>query len=383
MSTIPQVVCGVIPPHILKRVAESPGHDARQDARATLDHLAELASGRTCTLLETPAAAPRAAAGRPRKRRRVFDARHRFRVPGDLVMHESKPRSADVEATEAWHGSGATYDFFFQLFRRSSIDGRGMSLDSTVHYGIGFENALWNGRQMVYGHADGRLFTRFTASVDVIAHELTHGITQHAASLGYHGQTGALNEHLSDAFGIMVRQYTMGHSARDSDWLIGAEILGPDVRGRGIRSLARPGSAYDDPILGRDPQPSHMRDYVETSEDNGGVHINSGILNHAFYRAAMAIGGKTWHVLGRIWYAALTERLTPDADFADFAQATWDIAGELYGNGGPVQHVIGKAWAGVGLRVPHPGCAAWHCHHRRRRPRAVARQSHRKERRTP
>lgn len=89
-----------------------------------------------------------------------------------------------------------------------------------------------------------------------------------------------------------------------------------------------------------------------TTEDNGGVHINSGILNHAFYRASMALGGKTWEVPGRIWYVALTDRLNPDADFTDFARATVDIAGELYGNGGSVQRIVRDAWSGVGLSVP-------------------------------
>ena len=157
---------------------------------------------------------------------------------------------------------------------------------------------------------------------------------------------------LSDAFGIMVKQFTLGQNANESDWLIGADILGPAVKGVAVRSLAAPGTAYDDPILGRDPQPSHMRDYVDTTEDNGGVHINSGILNHGFYLAAQAIGGKTWEVLGRIWYVALTDRLKPEADFADFAQATVDIAGELYGNGGRVQRIIAEAWSDVGLPVP-------------------------------
>src|SRR3989337_1690635 len=118
----------------------------------------------------------------------------------------------------------------------------------------------------------------------------------------------------------MVKQYKLAQSVSESDWLIGAELFGPGVNGKGVRSMAAPGSAYDDPVLGRDPQPSHMRDYVETTEDNGGVHINSGILNHAFYIAAMTLGGDTWNVLGRIWYAALTERLRPEADFADFVQ---------------------------------------------------------------
>ena len=298
-------------------------------------------------------------------------------------MSEHKTRGWDVEVNEAYDGSGATYDFFARVFRRSSIDGRGMRLDSTVHYGQSFENALWNGRQMIYGHADGRIFKRFTASVDVIAHELTHGVTQFAAALGYHGQTGALNEHLSDAFGIMVKQYTLDQTASESDWLIGAEIFGPAVNAYAVRSMALPGSAYDDPVLGQDPQPSHMRYYVDTIDDNGGVHINSGILNHAFYIAAMTLGGKTWEVLGRIWYVTLTERLKPEADFADFVQATVDIAGELYGNGGRVQRVVADSFSDVGLFVLHPGCARQHLPIKRPRERSrhVARACRATERR--
>src|SRR5215212_3921217 len=293
MRNIPQYLCGVIPPHILTQMAERTNHAAHGDARATLEHMRELATGRARTLIEgSPAAPP----DTTRKRRNVYDARHQHRLPGKLAMSEHKPRSTDVEVNEAYDGCGATQDFYTQVFGRRSIDGKGMRLDSTVHYGTRFENAMWNGRQMVYGDGDGRIFNRFTASLDVIAHELTHGITQHAAALGYTGQTGALNEHISDAFGIMVRQYTLGQSADESDWLIGAELFGPEAPGCAVRSLAFPGSAYHHPILGSDPQPSHMDDYVHTSEDNGGVHINSGILNHAFYLAAMTIGGKPWKV---------------------------------------------------------------------------------------
>lgn len=353
--TIPHYVCFVIPPHILTRIAgqtDVPSDEASAHARATLEHMREMATGQAMTsLIARPAT--HAAAVRPqRKRRNVYDAHHQFQLPGRLAMSDHTARGTDVEVTEAYDGSGATYDFFAKVFRRKSIDGRGMRLDSSVHYGTRFENALWNGRQMVYGDGDGRIFKRFTVSVDVIAHELTHGVTQHAAALGYNGQTGALNEHLSDAFGIMVKQYTLGQSAHESDWLIGADILGPDVRGYAVRSLAFPGTAYDDPVLGCDPQPSHMRDYVVTTDDNGGVHINSGILNHGFYLAAMSLGGKTWEVLGRIWYAALTRRLKPEADFADFTRATVDLAGELFGIGGRVQSILAEAWADVGLPVP-------------------------------
>jgi Zn-dependent metalloprotease len=347
MNTIPQVVCGVIPHHMLKRVAAQTTIEASENARATLEHMRELATGHARTLLSTtPGEAPPHG-----ERRRVYDARRRFELPGRLVIGAARPHPSeiDVEAIEAWRGSGATSLFFERVFGRRSIDGHGMRLDATVHYGTGFENAMWNGRQLVYGDGDGRIFRRFTASLDVIAHELTHGVTQHAAALGYSGQTGALNEHLSDAFGIMARQWMLGQSADQSDWLIGAELFGPEAPGCAVRSLALPGSAYDHPILGRDPQPSHMRDYVHTTEDNGGVHINSGILNHAFYLAAMAIGGETWEGLGRIWYAVLTERLTADADFEDFADATIDVAGELYGIGDPVQELVAQAWEDVGL----------------------------------
>jgi hypothetical protein len=190
------------------------------------------------------------------------------------------------------------------------------------------------------------LFNRFTSAPDVIGHELTHGVTQYSANLGYHGENGALNEHISDAFGIMIKQFLLGQSANQSDWRIGAELFTSRVHGTAIRSMAAPGTAYDDPILGRDPQPSHMRNYVDTSEDNGGVHINSGIPNYAFYLAATKIGGKTWELLGRIWYVTLTERLNPDAGFQDFAQATVNTAQQL---GSGVQHVIVWAWSEVGI----------------------------------
>jgi len=347
MRKISHSVCGVIPPHILTRMAEQTEQEVREDARSTLERMRELARQRVQrNIIEGDASTAKSTL---KKHRNVYDAGHKTKLPGKLAMSEHKSRSSDVEVGEAYDGAGAAFDFYAQVFSRNSIDDHGMRLDSTVHYATRFDNAMWNGRQMVYGDGDGRLFKRFTASLDVIGHELTHGVTQYTAALGYTGQNGALNEHLSDAFGIMVKQYKLDQSANESDWLIGAELFTSSVHGNAIRSMAAPGTAYDDPILGRDPQPSHMRGYVDTPEDNGGVHINCGIPNHAFYLAAIALGGKTWEVLGRIWYVTLTERLTPDADFNDFARATVDIAGELYGNGGRVQRIVADAWSSVGL----------------------------------
>ena len=352
MHTIPQYVCGVIPPHISDRIAaQTAGRGA--DARKTLVHMREIAAERARTLASAPDAAVQEAVS-PRKRRRVYDAQQEFRLPGKLVLGESKLGTDDREAWEAFDGCGAMYDFLAQVYGRRSIDDRGMRLDSTIHYGEGFSNALWNGEQMVYGDGEGEIFHPFTASLDVIGHELAHGLTQFSAALEYSGQTGALNEHISDAFGIMLKQRVRRQTANQSDWLIGAELFGPNVKARGVRSMSDPGTAYDDPILGRDPQPAHMSGYVETGDDNGGVHINSGILNRAFFLAATGIGGRTWEVLGRVWFLTLTERLDPQAGFRDFARLTTEVAGQQYGDGGTVQQCIREAWTGVGLDVPRP-----------------------------
>mgnify|MGYP003339340805 CR=1 FL=1 len=196
---------------------------------------------------------------------------------------------------------------------------------------------------------DDVIFTRFTRPLDVVGHELTHGVTQAEAGLMYAGQSGALNEHMSDVFGVLVKQFALGQSAREADWLVGAGLWADGVKGVALRSMAAPGTAYDDPRIGRDPQPAHMRDYVDTAADNGGVHINSGIPNHAFFLAAQAFGGYAWERAGRVWYEALTSRLEADADFRDAARATIDVAGTRYDL--EAAHMVRAAWSDVGVRT--------------------------------
>jgi len=343
MQNIHHSVCSVIPPYVLQRIAEHDGGETGRIAGETLDIMESIAAVRQ---EEPPAAKSPAGWG---KRRNVYDAHHERTLPDRLVMNDHKRRGRDVEVNEAYDGSGATYDFYAVLFDRRSFDGRDAVIESTVHFGNGFDNAFWNGRQMIYG--DGKLFTRFTGAVDVIGHELTHGVIQHAAGLGYVGQTGALNEHIADAFGIMVKQFVGGELARASNWLIGERLYAGGVRGRALRSMSAPGTAYDDPVLGRDPQPAHMRDYRDVDYDAGGVHINSGIPNHAFYLAAIALGGYTWEVLGRVWYVTLTQRLSPNAGFQTFADTTVKVAGRLYGKGGYIEQTIADAWDAVGIPV--------------------------------
>lgn len=246
------------------------------------------------------------------------------------------------------------------------MDGDGMDLVSTVHYRIGYDNAFWNGQQMAYGDGDedlpeaDRLFNRFTI-LDITGHEMTHGVVQHTAGLVYQDQSGALNESFADVFGSLVKQRVRNQAAAQADWIIGEGLFTSNVNGVGIRSLKAPGTAYDDPVIGKDPQPAHMADFVNTTSDNGGVHINSGIPNHAFYLTAVALGGNAWDKAGRIWYNTLAEKLNTQSQFQDAAQATVDSAGELFGAGGTEQLAVCEAWQQVGMQTvcpnpsPEPG----------------------------
>jgi Zn-dependent metalloprotease len=202
---------------------------------------------------------------------------------------------------------------------------------------------------MVYGDGDGQIFNRFTMSLDVIGHELTHGVTQYEAAPKYQGQPGALNESLSDVFGNLVKQYKLNQTVDKADWLIGAGLFSRKIKGVALRSMKSPGTAYDDPTIGKDTQPARMKDYVNTSSDNGGVHINSGIPNRAFYLTAVEIGGKAWESAGNIWYITLRDRLRERSDFQEMANLTYGVAGSIFGKDSKEQKAVFKGWEAVGL----------------------------------
>ena len=294
-------------------------------------------------------AAEAAPATTAHKDRTVYDGKHLTRLPGTQVRTEGSKPSGDVAVDEAYDGTGATFDMYWQVFQRDSIDNAGLPLHSTVHYGQAYDNAFWDGSQMIFGDGDGTVFNRFTVSVDVIGHELTHGVTDHLAALQYQGQSGALNESMSDVFGSIVKQWQANETAAQADWLIGEGLLAARINGVALRSMKAPGTAYDDPKLGgKDPQPATMADYVETTDDDGGVHINSGIPNRAFYLAATAFGGSSWEHAGRIWYAALADpKLTSTSTFAQFATRTSAQAKALFG--ADAQATVKAAWKGVGI----------------------------------
>ncbi|MEU8518209.1 M4 family metallopeptidase [Streptomyces sp. NBC_01216] len=341
------VFCTIVPPHLLEHLARSGNPAVAAAARRTLVADAAARTART-----VPSGATGTAAGPPepaRPRRTVYDARQGTDLPGTEVRAEGQEATGDATVNRAYAGLGATFDLFLKAFGRDSIDGVGLPLRATVHYDRDYANAFWNGEQMVFGDGDDEIFLDFTLPVDVIGHELAHGFTQYTADLEYFSQSGALNESVSDVFGSLVKQYTLGQTADQADWLIGQGLFHPDVEGTALRSMKAPGTAYDDDVLGKDPQPGHMDDYVRTGRDNGGVHINSGIPNHAFYLAATELGGKAWERAGQVWYDVMTGgTLRPETRFSEFAAATCAAARARYGDGKEIQAVL-KAWSAVGV----------------------------------
>lgn len=354
MSTNCHPINCIIPPHMVERIIEN-GQEAQiERARQTLNISGQM-RGLRQSLAEITKKNRATAAGN--KNRLIYDAQNGSSLPGTLVRSEGDEKTGDPAADEAYAGAGATYDLFYEIFGRNSIDDNGMSLVSVVHYLQGYDNAFWNGERMVYGDGDedlpesDRLFNRFTIALDIIAHELTHGVTQYEANLVYRDQPGALNESFSDVFGSLVKQRIKNQTSSEADWLIGEGLFTNNVSGNAIRSMKNPGSAYDDPLLGKDPQPGHMDNYVDTTSDNGGVHINSGIPNKAFYNIAMELGGFAWERAGKIWYVTLRDKLKTNSDFHAAANLTLEAAGELYGDNSIEQQAVQKGWQQVGIIV--------------------------------
>ena len=330
------MTCRFVPPYLLRRVApESLLVDER------------LRGARSLAVAQRR---PVLAEGGPAWT--VHTAENGTTLPGRPVRSAGDPEAGDPAVEEAAAGITGALALFAEVYGRASYDGRGVPVSLTVHYGRDYDNAFWDGTQLVFGDGDGRVFGRFTRPVDVLGHELTHAVTEHTAGLRYQGQSGALNESVSDVFAACLKQRLLGQSAAEGDWLIGAGIFLPGVQARALRDMAAPGTAYDDPAIGRDPQVGHLRDYVDTTDDNGGVHLNSGIPNRAFQLAATAIGGTTWDGAGRVWYAALTGgAVGPDTDFAGFAAATVAAAGAH-------AEAVRSAWEQVGVSGAGPSAGA-------------------------
>ncbi|GEO09515.1 M4 family metallopeptidase [Segetibacter aerophilus] len=267
-----------------------------------------------------------------------------------LLWSDTSPKlPTDKDAKNVINAGSGTWKFYYELFGRNSVDNLGLTIQQYVHYDKKYDNAFWDGRRMIFGDGDGTIFGSFTTDIDVIGHELTHGVTQYEANLEYHLQSGALNESFSDVFGILIKQRMLNQDVKKSNWLIGENVLlGNEYA---LRSMKEPGTGYrNHPELGDDPQPATMDGFVKlpdtSSGDWGGVHYNSGIPNFAFYVAAFNMGGFAWEKAGKIWYTALTDKtnLKKNASFSDMRKLTIKIAGQLYGTKSLEAKAVTDGW---------------------------------------
>ncbi|AXL10971.1 M4 family peptidase [Microbacterium foliorum] len=343
---------GVVPSYLLARLAES-GRYPRAAAAARQTLTAGRPPFRARIDLSIDENGDLVAELSDAPNRTISDAGNTQTLPGAIVRGEDDEPVADASVNEAFDGLGATFEMLLSAFGRNSLNDAGAPLDATVHYGTDYDNAFWDGERMVFGDGDGEVFVGFTASTTVIGHELAHGVVQYTANLEYQGQPGALNESIADVFGALTEQFLLEQSAGEATWLIGAEIFTDAVQGSALRSMIAPGTAYDDDELGKDPQPDHMSGFVRTTEDNGGVHINSGIPNRAFALFAIDLGGNAWEAAGTVWYRALTGGLSSTATFTEFADATVAAASAIDDATGAAAR---RAWTTVGVyadeRVP-------------------------------
>jgi Zn-dependent metalloprotease len=338
----------LIPPYMLEKLTASPNAKVRAWAIKNLSLGASMRSRRAAFQLAPSMGVSASVSGK--KSRTVYNAKGGFQLPGMLARNEGDAKSSDAAVNEAYDHSGTVYDFYWKILGRNSLDDEGMRIISSVHVGEGpgvpMNNAFWDGSQLAYGDGDGVIFNRFTKALDVVGHELAHGVTSFTSNLIYQGQSGALNEHFSDVFGILVRQWKKKQTAAKASWLVGDDIVVKSPTIRALRDMENPGTAFkNDPNLGDDPQPAHMQNLYKGQGDYGGVHINSGIPNRAFVLASKAVGGNAWQVTGKIWYETL-KQLSASAKFADCARISRQIASD---SGASAKTAVDNAWKAVGL----------------------------------
>ncbi|MGI8332515.1 M4 family metallopeptidase [Actinomadura scrupuli] len=282
----------------------------------------------------------------------IYGAAHRESLDElTLIRSTGDPPTGDPDVDDTYDAMVATHAFVREVLVREFIGPDERPMAAIVHYGNEFNNAFWNGEMIVVGDGDGHIFRRFGGCPDIIAHELFHAMPG-VGDLTFWGQSGALVESICDVFASLVIQYGRRQTAAEASWILGENLLAEEIAGAGLRSLKAPGTAYDDPVLGKDPQVGHMDEYVETRTDNGGVHINCGIPNRAFHLLATALGGHAWERAGRIWYEAVTGAAgLTQLDFPGFAGRTIGAARQHYGAGSPELRATQEAWQAVGVRT--------------------------------
>ncbi|WP_090917602.1 MULTISPECIES: M4 family metallopeptidase [unclassified Bacillus (in: firmicutes)] len=275
----------------------------------------------------------------------TYDGKNRTTLPGTLWTDVDNifNASRDAAAVDAHYYAGVTYDYYKNTFNRNSYNDAGAPLKSTVHYKSGYNNAFWNGSQMVYGDGDGYTFVPLSGSLDVVGHELTHAVTEYSSNLVYQDESGALNEAISDIFGTLI-EYA---DNRNPDWEIGEDIYTPGTAGDALRSMSDP-TKYGDP--------DHYSKRYTGTDDNGGVHTNSSIINKAAY--LLANGGTHYGVtvngigkdkVGAIYYRANTQYFTESTTFSQARAGLVQAAADLYGANSAEVTAVKQSYDAVGV----------------------------------
>ncbi|MGA7614776.1 MAG: M4 family metallopeptidase [Thermoanaerobaculia bacterium] len=281
--------------------------------------------------------------------RRTYSCNNGTSLPGTLRITEGGSLTGDAAIDSAHTNAGVTYNFYKSNFNRDSYNGSGATMTSSAHYSSRYNNAYWNGSQMVYGDGDGTTFIPLSEGLDVVAHELTHAVTENEANLTYSNESGALNEAWSDIMGASTEAWNAG-GVSSNTWKIGEAVYTPGTSGDALRYMNNPtqdGSSYD-----------YYPERYTGSSDNGGVHSNSGIANLAYY--LLSQGGthprnKTSVVVPaigiakaeQIFYRALTTYMTSSTNFQGARNATAQAATDLYG--ATEAAAVQKAWDAVGV----------------------------------
>ncbi|HEQ1857515.1 TPA: M4 family metallopeptidase [Providencia alcalifaciens] len=269
-----------------------------------------------------------------------------------VIMREQDKVAPTVPAHLVFDAIGLIRSFLKEKLNIDQMFGCDADINAVIHYDKNYSNAFWNSQAIFFGDGDGTVFGPFYNDIDIIAHELAHGYISSQADFDYVDQSGALNESVADVLGIMTKQYVQKQTATQSNWLLGENLFIDKRKGPALRSMKEPGTAYYFTKSNNDPQVGHMDQYRDLPRyvDNGGVHINSGIPNKAFYLLATRLGGYSWEIAGKIWVAAVSDpSVSNTATFIEFAQATIRSAKNLFGD--QIELATRQSWLDVGLRV--------------------------------
>ncbi len=327
--------CHIVPPHILEELAKR----GSVSCKKTLNDTRRILHKRTTVLNNLLVREQGTAKGN----RFIYDCQNQAKQRVELVRKEGEPNTKDTTVNSAYDTSGFVRGYFKNTFGLNSINDKGLDIISNVHYGTDYNNAFWDGDEMTYGDGDGIEFKNFAGGIDVVAHELVHGITQFLANLEYQGQSGALNEHFSDVFGTVVKQKYLGHDVSQADWLIGDTVVTEKFPGIAIRSMKAPGTAND-----FDKQPDHMDGFYSGPANQQGVHINSGIPNKAFYLSCLEIG---LDQCALIWFNTL-KTLWRTAEFDDMLDVILQVTKKLQNEekvGNTAVKAIENSFSSVGI----------------------------------